>query len=232
MLKAKKIGILVALFIIGLVLIAVSLVIKNSKNKIEKVYTNGVISDIVEKRGSGSNKTSYKVYVSYYAEGKEYTSELNYYNSFEHVKGKTIRIYYDKNNVTSIGTESGDSTLIIVLASLGSVLLAIGIVVSIVFITKRNKNNRIIKNGELINAKYVKSIVDSKNSFLMKLRLYAIVCEWINPEDGKKYSFKSNPIEVNPEPIIKEKGIIDIPIYVDMNNKSQYIFKLDEIIKK
>jgi len=82
------------------------------------------------------------------------------------------------------------------------------------------------ENGKLIYANYVKTIFCENNTVNDK-HPYYIVCEWNNPQDGKKYMLKSKNIWWNPECIIYRKNIQTFPVYMDPNNSRKYIMDLD-----
>ena len=60
---------------------------------------------------------------------------------------------------------------------------------------------------------------------------YNIICEWYNVEDGKTYIFKSNNIWMNPENKIEEQNITTFPIYIDLEDKKNYVIDINSLIE-
>ena len=210
--------------IVGAALLIVGInAASNVFNYSNKIETTGVITRISVYRDSDGD-SSYKVYVSYVAEGNRYESTLNGYSS-SFYEGKEVEIYYDKDNPNKIGMKSLD-LLFLILPGIGLIFLIIGGTGILVKVNKKKLEKRLKENRELIYADYVETIINTSYSVNGRYP-YKIICEWTNPVDSEEYMFKSKNIWSNPEDIIEEKNIKQFPVYIDKNNKKKYLVDID-----
>ena len=84
-----------------------------------------------------------------------------------------------------------DLFLVLIFLGIGLLFVIIGGVGIIVKIIKKNSENWLKANGELIYANYVETVLNTAYSVNQK-NPYYIICEWYNQADNKKYIFKSN----------------------------------------
>lgn len=202
--------------------IFISLYVFNYENKID---TTGVITEINTYRGR-DNEKKYDVQVAYEVKGKEYESSLNVYSS-SFYEGKEIDIYYDKNNPNKIGVKSLDFVFLI-FPGIGIIFALIGGIGLIVKYNKKKISKKLKEHGDLIYADYVQTAINT--TYRVNGRHpYNIICEWDNPEDGKKYILKSQNIWFNPSSIIEQKNIKSFPVYINLNNKKQYVIDTEII---
>lgn len=192
----------------------------NYNNKIE---TTGIITDISSYKGTDGDR-KYSVYVSYNVNGKEYESELNTYSS-SFYEGKEIEIYYDKDNPNKIGSKSLD-LIFLIFPGCGLLFLIIGGTGIAIKIKGKMSERKLKETGERIYADYVETNINT--SYTVNDRCpYIIICKWNNPIDNKTYMFKSKNIWINPESIILEKNIKQFPVYLDKNNRNNYVIDID-----
>ena len=130
--------------IIGIVVAIASSIIINITTvpKEDRVYVYAVIKKI-EEYGIDEEDLTHEVYVEYYINNKKYTEELNYYSSNMY-EGQELKIYYDKNNVKRISTDSADKVtiLFIVAPIVFSIIgLCLYIPVLLPLIKEKNKND-------------------------------------------------------------------------------------------
>lgn len=211
---------------IGIILIIISVRIGTKIFNYEnKENTIGTITTITSYRDHDGDR-SYEVYVTYNVDGKKYETELNGYSS-DFYEGKEIEIYYDKDNPNKIGLKSLD-LLFLILPGMGLIFLAVGSSGIIVKIMKSRLEKRLKEHGELIYADYLETIINTSYTVNYKSP-YNVICEWNNPEDNKKYIFRSKNIWFNPVPIIQEKNIKTFPIYLDRKNKKKYVIDVDSL---
>lgn len=204
-------------FIIGII---ICINIFNYENKVE---TTGTITSILSYKKSNGD-INHEVYVNYNVNGKNYKSKLNFYSS-SFYNGKEIKIYYDKYEPNKIGSKEADLTFLM-FPGMGLIFAIIGGTGIMVKINKRKLEKNLRENGKKIYADYVETILNTSYSVNRK-HPYNVICEWNDPEDNKKYIFKSENIWINPEKIIKEKIIKAFPVYIDEKNKNQYIIDVD-----
>ena len=223
--KAENL-ILIGFTIIGALFVITGIImfgtVFNYKNK---VNTTGTIAKISSYMDNNQEK-SYEVYVSYTVEGKEYKSKINGYSS-SFYEGKTIDIYYDKNNPNKIGVKSLDSLFLIFPVN-GLIFLIIGGTGILLKINKRKSEKNLRESGEVIYANYVETVLNTRYTVNGR-HPYNIICEWNNSLDNKKYIFKSKNIWMNPKNIIEERNIKQFPIYIDKNNKKKYVIDIDSL---
>ena len=223
--KNKKENLLWIIFtIVGAVFVIIGVAVSgNVFNYENKENTIGTITEIISRRRSNDDK-DYEVYVSYNVEGKEYESMLNGYSS-NFYEGKEINIYYDKNDPNKIGMKSLD-LLFLIFPGIGLIFFITGGTVILI----KNKNKKLEKylkeNGDVIYADYVETIVNYSYSVNEK-HPYKIICEWNNPTDNKRYTFKSKNIWTNPEGIIAERNIKQFPVYINRDNMDKYVIDMD-----
>ena len=209
---------------IGAIFVIIGLVVFGSVFNYEnKVDTVGTITEISSYRSTNHNR-NHEVYVSYTVEGKEYKSKLNSYSS-SFYEGKEIDIYYDKDNPNKIGVKSLD-LLFLIFPGIGLIFLIIGGTGILIKINKKKSEENLKKNGKLIYANYVETVLNTSYRVNGKCP-YNIICELNNTLDNKKYIFKSKNIWINPDKIIKEKDIKQFPVYIDNNNRRKYTIDVD-----
>ena len=111
--------------IMGAMLLGIVLYINNtSTRKEDRVETTGIITNI--ESYMKSDETYYDVFVTYNVNGREYVSELNvWFSGF--YEGKEIKIYYDKNDPTKIGSVASDFMMIFLLI-LQTIFIIVGLV--------------------------------------------------------------------------------------------------------
>lgn len=166
------------------------------------------------------------MYVTYSVDGKKYESKLNGYSA-SFYEGKEIEIYYDKENPSKIGVKSLD-LLFLIFPGIGLIFFIIGGTGIIIKIKRIKLEKNLKENGEVIYANYVETIINTSYKVNGK-HPYNIICEWNNPEDNKKYIFKSKNIWLNPEHIIEKRNIKEFPIYLDNKNKKKYVIDIDSL---
>lgn len=211
---------------VGAIFLIVGIFLTMALTNIEnKVDTIGTITEIVRDR-IGDN-VSYKVFVSYEVDGKDYESMLNSYSSTFY-EGKEIEIYYDEDNPNKIGTHSSDLVMWI-FPGIGLIFFLIGGLGLVHKIKQKSNEKSLRKTGELIYADYVETTYNTSYQINGKSP-YNIICQWNNPSDNKQYVFKSKNIWVNPETIIQKQNIKQFPVYID-KTRTKYIVDVDELSK-
>lgn len=210
--------------IVGSIFVVIGIAVcAKTFNYDRKIDTIGTITEISSYRGKDGG-IGHEVYVSYNVDGEEYESRLNSYAS-SFYEGKEIEIYYNKDNPNEIGVKSLD-LLFLIFPGIGLIFAIIGGTGIFVKVMKSRLEKRLKENGELVYANYVETILNRNYSVNGK-HPYNVICEWNNPEDNKKYILKSKNIWTNPENIIEEKNIKTFPVYINQENKKQYIIDVD-----
>lgn len=213
-------------FGIGMIFVIIGICIMiNIFNYDNKVETTGIITEINTYRGRDNNR-EYDVCVAYEVKGKEYESRLNAYSS-SFYEGKEIDIYYDKNNPNKIGVKSLDF-LFLIFPGIGGIFALIGGIGLFVKYNKKKIDKKLKEHGELIYAEYVQTTINTMYRVNGR-HPYNIICEWNNPKDGNKYILKSKNIWFDPSSVIEQKNIKSFPVYINPNNKKQYVIDTDLI---
>ena len=190
----------------------------------DKIETMGTITEI-RSYGSGDSK-KYLVYVSYEVDGIEHESKLNGY-SFNFREGQKIKIYYDKNDPSSIGSKSLNF-LFLMFPGMGLIFGIIGGWGLIYLHKKKNADKKLINTGRKIYASYKETIVNHSCTYNGK-HPFILVCEWQDPVDGTTHLFKSKDIWFNPKSKLSNREDVYIPVYIDDDNKSNYVVDIESL---
>lgn len=190
----------------------------------ERILTTGVITEI---RALSSTKDvpKYQYRVGYEVYGNSYTTSFNSDSTFN--VGNEVDIYYDIDSPGEAGLSKHDPdyTVYCILSLIFFMIGAPGLIYKTykMFVAKRLK-----ENGTVVQATYLETHVNERLSINGK-HPYRLTCEWINPEDGKKYIFKSGNIWKNPEKYIEKKGMTTLSVYINPKRIKQYSINIDEI---
>lgn len=204
-------------FIIGMTL---TVQMCNYQNKGEAV---GVITEVNEYRDTDGNIHG-TIWVSYTADGCEYKAKLNAYSS-DFYEGREVKIYYDKDNPTVIGMKSLD-LLVLIFPGLGLIFLLIGATGIGVKLNAKRRENKLKLYGQRVYAVFVQTNLNTSYSVNGR-HPYNIICEWSNPEDGKKYLLKSKNLWFDPQRTIDERNIKTFTVYMNPQNKRKYFVDTD-----
>lgn len=224
----------IVLCTVGFIFIIIGIVNINTINSKNRVETIGIITNIdtyiytKDYEDYKDYEERHVVYVKYKIDEKEYMSRTtNYYSSSFYV-GKEVKLYYNKDNPNQVIIKES----IILFSVIGTIFFTIGILGIICGIRKEIKQKNLIKNGKRIDAQYVKTRIG--NYVINGNHPYFIVCEWDNPEDNKKYIFKSSNIwlSIDPERVIKNKKIKTFPVYINPKNKKQYVIDIKQLVEE
>ena len=190
----------------------------------DKIETTAIITSI-KTYGSGDDKT-HKVFVSYEVDGVEYESRLNGYSS-SYYEGKRIKIYYDKEDPSKIGSKSLNF-LYLMFPAFGLIFGGLG-AGGLISIYKKKKLERTLRaNGQKIFATYSNTSLNRGYS-VNGQHPFIVTCEWCDPIDNQTYFFKSKNIWFDPEPTLANKETTYIPVYIDKNNKEKYVVDIESI---
>lgn len=229
--SGMKTGILIlklTFIVLGLVMTAGAIIVGlyNKKFFRNAEQTTAVITDIESTRNRRNGVTEYNhtVYVSYEADGVQYNKVwLGYYNSGMY-EGKTIKIYYNKDNPGKIKTKGSSMVLSIILGVIGGVFLLVGIILVIVFMprNKKVKEYGIRYEADIIN------ITMNRNVRVNGRHPYIVDCQVVDAFTGVTSLYRSKNIYED----IDVYGIVKVPVYVDQKNSSKYYVDIDEAIER
>ena len=61
---------------------------------------------------------------------------------------------------------------------------------------------------------------------------YVIHCQWTHPTSGITYLFKSGNLWFNPDFLIRERNIVSLPVYLNMEKPKKYYIDISELSDK
>lgn len=202
---------------VGLIFLIVGscMLVSGAVNKSRGEEITAVVTAIDRYRDSDGD-TGHKVYVDYEYDGVEYTDmPLNYYSSSMR-RGKEISIAIDPDepeNILSTGVNF----------MLGGIFGGIGLIFAVVggaFLLRTHKRKslakRLIEGGYYVDAQI--DSVDTANMRINGRPTYVIRCSYLDPNDGKLYSFSSEILRFDPTPLINSDTL---RVYVDKNDFSK-----------
>lgn len=214
-------------FTIGILIIAGGIYLKVTFDSFVKtaVKTEATITHIDYHRDSDGD-IKHTVLVAFIVDNKEYTGALNYYDSSMYI-GKKESIYYDPANPNHFkGAENSVGTW---------VLLVMGIVFSIIggsflfFVIRKNKKRKkVLSYNYVIHANIVGFNLNTSLSVNGR-HPYRLDATYINPSDGKIYSYNSEAIWTDLTPILNSRQITTIPVYVNPNNFAEYYMDISSL---
>lgn len=235
----KKILILIGsiFFIIGACLVGVGLIqLVNHNTFIKNAQkTDAVITDILSgekeyQKRSKKKQILYatdgiKVIVAYYANGREYKSELGYYSSNMEV-GDEIVVYYREGAPKVIRTNVRMD--IIIYECVGVPFLLIGSVFLFICIRKIKYRKRLLRKSNPIYAT-ITGVSIRYNVKLNNIHPYQIDCQYTDPKTNIIHIFHSDEILYDPSTMIQSETV---PVYVNPKNYNQYYVDIGAILPK
>lgn len=229
--SSMKTGILIlklTFIVLGLVMTAGAIIVGlyNKKFFRNAEQTTAVITDIESTRNRRNGVTEYNhtVYVSYEADGVQYNKVwLGYYNSGMY-EGKTIKIYYNKDNPGKIKTKGSSMVISIILGVIGGVCLLVGIILVIVFMPRNKK----VKEYGIRYEADILNITMNRNVRVNGRHPYIVDCQVVDAFTGVTSLYRSKNIYED----IDVYGIVKVPVYVDPKNPSKYYVDIDEAIER
>ena len=159
------------------------------------------------------------VYASYEYKGTAYEDvRLSEYSSTMY-EGKDIVLLCDPNNPRHVKTTSGDYVSGGILTGVGVIFAAIGIVPTVLSISKKSKNRKLLREGKVIHGT-VESIVLNTSLAINGRNPYIIYCTYYDEYKDTTYRFKSDNLWIDPIPVYNVGDYIDI--YVMNDNYENY----------
>lgn len=220
----------IAALIIGAFVLAVDIII--SVFAVKACRTSVKIEatiDRIEYLYDEPDGTGKDVYVSYVYDGIEYKDiRLNYYSS-SMKEGKKINVRIDPKNPSHLSAYSVMWILCIVLSVLGLVFFLIGLISTIVRVSKEKKNKQLRTDGRRIIAKIVH--VD-KNTHVRVNNKYPffVECSFTDEFTGQVSFFKSHNVWDGRAAKLEEGS--DIYVYVDRNDPETYVVDVERAIQE
>jgi len=113
---------------------------------------------------------------------------------------------------------------------IGLILLISAISIVLIIIKKKRFNKKLLTGSTKVYAEISEVTINIALSVNHR-HPFVIICKWIDPLIGLFYFYKSGCIGFNPRPILKDKGIDHLAVYIDRENPKNYFVSLDEIEK-
>lgn len=200
-----------------IIILGIYLNIENSKFMKTALQTEAEITNITTHRDSDGD-TTHSVDVVFYVNGKEYEGELGSYSSNMY-EGKAITVYYDPQNPNNFRSDNSNIASFI-LIPIGGIFFIVGSFTLYRYI-KSTSLKKLKEYGRRIDAK-IDDVSLNTNYSVNGRHPYIIDCSYFNEIEDKVYSFTSQNIWTNIQPIIDAKNITTIPVYIDENDSSKY----------
>lgn len=188
------------------------------------VETDAVIAEIRPYRTDDG--TSYHVYVQYAVGDDLYETRLGSYSSTMRV-GQTVSVRYDPEHP---GQVRGALWWLfpVIFGGIGLVFLSVLLILWLVVRKNRRQAARLLAYGTEVTAR-ISEVQRNPNLHVNGRHPYLLICSWKNPEDGKTYLFRSGNLWFNPEPILQERRLTTLPVYIDPYDKKKYHVALDAV---
>lgn len=221
------IRILILVFgIIGLVffLIGTGFLVEHLAFLQRSVETDAVITDI--RSNYSGDGYSYDVYVAYPVGDTLYEARLNAYSSSMRV-GQTLPVRYDPEHPEQV-RDALWWLFPCVFGGIGLIFLSVVLILWLVQRKSRRQAEHLLTYGTEITAQ----INEVQRNYHLRINgrnPYLLLCSWKNPDDGKTYLFRSDSLWFNPEPILQERGITTLPVYIDQYDRRKYHVALDAV---
>lgn len=216
-------------FAIGLIILIVGISFAISTNKFMKtaVSTTATITRIDSSRDSDGD-TNHIVKVEFKVDGKTYDGELNYYTSSMYV-GKTETVYYDPSNPYHFKGKGGE-VVNYIMPIMGIIFMLIGGGCITAAILKDKKKKKVLAYNYVIQANIVGFNIDTSVAINGR-NPYRLEANYVNPNDGKIYSYRSEEIWVDLTPILSQMQLTTVPVYVNPNNFAEYYMDITNLTK-
>lgn len=208
-------------FIIGCSFFVIGAVNQNKGEEITAVVT------AIERYRESDGDIGHHVFVDYEYDGVEYKEmPLNYYSSSMR-QGKKISINIDPDEPSHILASGFNMIFGGIFGGSGLVFVIIGGIVLIKGNKRKALINRLLAEGYYIEAQL--GCVEPTNVRVNGRPTYVIRCNYLNPADGRVYSFKSEQIAFDPTPFLSGDTL---RVYVDRNDFTKNYVDVSEFKEK
>jgi Protein of unknown function (DUF3592) len=219
---------LIAFFCVGIsLLLAAALVYEGTAKFVGRSRTaKGTVMELREERSISRERTSRTLYfpvVQFRAEGGaviEFRSNFGS-NPPAHRKGEIVPIRYDPVDPQGarIDTPAAIWFVTWILVGLGVVFTGVPLVFFALRRQRVRREETLRETGQLVTTR-IQSVVQYRNYRMGTRHPWLIVTQWVNPTDGKVYTFRSRNIPYDPTPFVQGK---EIHVRVDLANPKRYL---------
>ena len=220
--KIKNLVSFIFIFIGTLFLLIGIFVPKSMNKKVENaIETRGTIIEIYDE----------DVYVSFESRtGEEYKIKSNYYSSDMRI-GDKVKVYYNELNPNDAKVDIANISMLlqIIFLSIGGLLIVISIILLISSIRGSGTKKKLLTSGLMLNATI--SSVDCNTYIDINGRHpYIIRANFIY--NGLTYETKSENMWNDPQFILNNYNIRELPVYIDSTNPKTNYLDISEIKNK
>lgn len=191
------------------------------------VKTEATITDISNYRRSVNESDAHDVYVAFTVKGKRYEGRISGWDSGMYI-GKKITVFYNPQNPWEFHHDS--SLMWVIFMLLGFSFMLGGAIPIIVMMRKHTGKKALLKKGKKVMAE-ITDIIDSSYTFNSSYGKH-IVCERLDPLTGMYYRYKSDVIWFNPESMIKQLNITQLPVFLDQKNEKNYYVDMSKLFER
>ncbi len=196
--------------------------------------TEAVITDAYVGYESGDNSGKYcDAYMEYIVDGVTYNCLVENFDTTADLSvskrdyiGLKTTLLYDPEYPSDVRFKTNNP---------GIILIAVGLLAAgaCVYLYRRNGYyERLIKNGAVLDAEIVDvecKITEKYDEFGCEKKYYSIlVCEWVNPLTGQKYTFRSPQTEAFLKPFLGQT----VRVYADPQNYEKYFIDMDRLLEQ
>ncbi len=196
--------------------------------------TEAVITDAYVGYSSGDDAEKYcDAYMEYIVDGVTYNCFVENFDTTYDLSvskrdyiGLKTTLLYDPEYPSDVRFKTNNP---------GITLITVGLLAAAacVFLYRRNGYyEKLIKNGAVIDAEIVDvecKMTEEYDEFGCKKKYYSIlVCEWVNPLTGQKYTFRSPRTEAFLEPFVGRT----VRVYADPKNYEKYFIDVDRLLEQ
>lgn len=186
--------------------------------------TQAQIVDIVYD-GSGD----YWPIVAYTVDGVEYEQRLNGYSSTMRV-GDPVTIWYQTENPQNCRWD-GMAIFPLVFGIMGGAFLLATLIVSLVSRKRSGQEEELRTYGTLVNAD-IATVETRRNIQANGKHPHVVVLKWDDPQSGETLLLRSDLLWKDPRPMIKERALTQLPVYIDPYQKKRYFVLTDGLEEK
>ncbi len=214
-------------FLVGIIFIILSIIATLYTYTTTKNYipTTATITDISSYRNV-RHENIMRISIEYSVDGTKYEKLSDFYNPSMYV-GKQINIYYNPINPNEISFGFFNFVWLIFFI-VGFIFFSIGLIMIIYHGKSKKKYQMLRENGQKIYAT-IENITQNTSIRVNGKSPYIITCKWMNMITGNTYLFKSPNIWFNPQPILFQRNITMLLVYIDRENPEKYFVSIDEI---
>lgn len=221
----KKVEALIGVifFIVGIGMLIGGIVLGNAFNEKKNnwVETTAIIEDI-----QYYGRDEHRVIVQYEVNGRTMEARLDSYDSSMY-EGDEVAIFYDPQNPSNISATSQQIANWILLG-MGVIFTLIGGGLTITKLKGKSKKESLMQNGECVGAE-INEVQLNRGYRVNGRSPFVIICRWRDPQSGEYYLFGSENLWYDPRPILAEKQLTTLPVYLDPQNYKRYYVSTEEI---